>query len=281
LKNTPYLTIASDKKYKLLALDIDGTLARNDRTISDYTRQTLLQTQQLGTRIVIASGRPVFGIRSIADALQLSKYGGFVLAYNGAEIYDWQSGEAIYQNPLPEDVIPVIYDCCRAVSLDVMTYCSSEIVTESATNPYIQLSSKRNGMTIRLVSSFLQDIDYPIFKCMIVGDPSQLAEFEPLLNSRLSGRAVAYRSEPFYLEVVPLGIDKAACLEIILSRLSLTAQSLIACGDGYNDISMIRLAGLGVAMQNANEEVRKTADYITQSNEADGVAHVVKQFLLG
>lgn len=274
------MIITTDSKYKVLALDIDGTLARNDRTISDNTRQTLLQAQQQGTRIVIASGRPAFGIRPLADELQLAQYGGFVLAYNGAEIYDWQSGEALYQKPLSKDIIPVIYDKCSTAGLDVMTYCGSEIITESASNQYIQLSSKRNGMKIRSVSSFLEGIDYPIFKCMIVGEPSQLAQFEPLLNSYLSGKAIAYRSESFYLEVVPLGIDKASCLEVILSHLSLTADSLIACGDGYNDISMIRFAGLGVAMENANEQVKKSADYITLSNEADGVAAVVRKFIL-
>lgn len=73
------MIITTDSKYKVLALDIDGTLARNDRTISDKTRQTLLQAQQQGTRIVIASGRPAFGIRPLADELQLARYGGFVL----------------------------------------------------------------------------------------------------------------------------------------------------------------------------------------------------------
>ena len=272
--------MASSSKYKLLALDIDGTLVRNDRTISDTTRQTLLLAQQQGTRIVIASGRPAFGIAPLADQLQLARYGGFVLSYNGAEIFDWQSGEAIYQKPLPTDIIPTVCSQCKSAGFYFMTYCGSTIVTETPLSPYIQLSSKRNGMTISAASSFLDAIQLPLFKIMIVGEPAALAEFEPRLNSVIAGRAVAFRSERFYLEVVPCGIDKASCLGVILSRLGLTAASLMACGDGYNDISMIQFAGMGVAMENANEQVKQSADYITLSNEADGIAAVVRKFIL-
>jgi hydroxymethylpyrimidine pyrophosphatase-like HAD family hydrolase len=94
----------------------------------------------------------------------------------------------------------------------------------------------------------------------------------------LQGRANAYRSEPFYLEVVPTGIDKAKGLEALRSRLGVMPAELIACGDGYNDISMIRYAGLGVAMGNAQDIVKEAADYVTLSNEADGVAHVIRKF---
>lgn len=267
-------------KYRILALDIDGTLAHGDRSISEYTQQTLIQAQKQGIRIVIASGRPAFGISPIADQLRLADYGGYVLAYNGGEIWNWQTKLRIYEKPLPADSIPLIYDACRRVGVDVMTYCGSEIITEAKDNPYILLSSKRNRMQLTVVPSFLQGISYPIFKCMIVGEPERLQEFEPRLNAGLEGRAVAFRSEPFYLEVVPTGIDKATCLEVILSHLGLDRSSLIACGDGYNDISMIRFAGLGVAMENANDQVKQSADYITLSNEADGVAHVVNKFLL-
>lgn len=270
----------SCSKYKVLALDIDGTLARNDRTISEYTQKTLVEAQKLGIRVVIASGRPLPGIRPIADLLQLKEYGGFVLAYNGGEIWDWQSGEQIYTKPLPSEVLPVIYNSCKDAGIDLMTYCGDNIVTEAKDNKYIQLSSMRNRMPVRIVSSFLCDIQYPVFKCMIVDEPDTLQRFEKKLNAAIQGRAIAFRSEPFYLEVVPEGIDKAACLKIILSRLSLTTDALIACGDGYNDISMIRYAGLGVAMANANEELKQSADLITLSNEDDGVADLVRKVIL-
>ena len=89
-----------------------------------------------------------------------------------------------------------------------------------------------------------------------------------------------YRSEPYFLEVLPKGIDKAQSLERLLQHLGMTKEEMIACGDGYNDLTMIQYAGLGVAMENAVLPVRKAADYITASNNEDGVGLVVEKFML-
>ena len=89
-----------------------------------------------------------------------------------------------------------------------------------------------------------------------------------------------YRSEPYFLELVPKGIDKAQSLAVLLEKVGIRREEVIACGDGFNDLSMIRYAGLGVAMENAQSVVREAADFITLSNDQDGVAHVVEQFML-
>ena len=89
-----------------------------------------------------------------------------------------------------------------------------------------------------------------------------------------------YRSEPYFLELVPMGIDKARSLAVLLEKLGMTREEMVAVGDGYNDLSMIQYAGMGVAMANAQEPVRKAADYVTLSNEEDGVAAVVEKFFL-
>ena len=94
------------------------------------------------------------------------------------------------------------------------------------------------------------------------------------------GRLSVYRSEPFFIEVMPLRVDKAASLDRLLARLHMRASDVIACGDGFNDVSMIRFAGLGVAMANAQDAVKREADYITLSNDEDGVAHVIEKFIL-
>jgi hypothetical protein len=266
--------------YKLIALDIDGTLARNDRSLSRQTIDTLVEAQRRGLRVVIASGRPTWGISHVAEALQIEQFGGFVLAFNGGEIWNWQSRERIYAQTLPDEVIPLLYHSAQSAGFDMMTYCSAFILTETPKNQYIQLSSARNRMQVKQVGDFLRDVEYPLSKCMIVGEAERLQLFEQTLKEQLQGRANAYRSEPFYLEIVPIGIDKAKCLEFLLEHLGLTRSELIACGDGYNDIGMIEFAGLGVAMDNAQACVKQAADYITLSNEADGVADVVRRFFL-
>ena len=267
--------------YRLIALDIDGTLARNDRTVSDYTLSTLVEAQQQGVRVVIASGRPTQGIVHVAEALQLQRFGGFVLAYNGGEIWNWQTQECLYAESLPDDIIPWLYRQTAASGFDLMTYCGRYIVTEARDNRYIEMSAARNRMVVKSVDRFLNAAERPLAKCMIVGEPPErLHAFEEQLQAGLRGRANAYRSEPFYLEVVPAGIDKGKCLSWLLRHLGLERRQLIACGDGYNDITMLKCAGLGVAMGNAQQAVKQAADYITLSNEADGVADVIRKFVL-
>ena len=113
-----------------------------------------------------------------------------------------------------------------------------------------------------------------------MGDPSPLLELELRLVAQLDTQMSLYRSAGFFLECVPLGIDKAHSIERLLQLVGITREEIIACGDGYNDQSMISYAGLGVAMANAPKDIQDTADYITYSNEEDGVAHVIDKFIL-
>mgnify|MGYP003300671367 FL=1 len=93
-------------KYKILVLDLDGTLTNNKKEITEHTLRTLIDTQERGIKIVLASGRPTYGIVPIAEKLELKKYGGYILSYNGGEITNWQTGELMYENVLDADVLP-------------------------------------------------------------------------------------------------------------------------------------------------------------------------------
>ena len=113
---------------------------------------------------------------------------------------------------------------------------------------------------------------------MIVGDPEPLHLLELEMVPQLQGRAEAYRSEPFFLEVVPTGIDKAQGLSALLTHLGMQREEMMAFGDGFNDISMIQFAGMGIAMGNAQEVTKKAAGFVTESNEADGIAIALERF---
>ena len=130
------------------------------------------------------------------------------------------------------------------------------------------------------VDNFLEYIDFPVPKCLIVGEPTRLAELEKQMYDVLKDKMGVYRSEPYFLELVPKGIDKAQSLSVLLDKIGATREEMIAIGDGFNDKSMIEFAGLGVAMANAQDVVKQAADYITLSNEEDGVADVVRKFML-
>ena len=122
-------------------------------------------------------------------------------------------------------------------------------------------------------------MDFPINKLLIPGEPAVLEEMIPVLKEKYHSLLNIYRSEPYFLEIMPQNIDKAYSLQKLLSSIGLTADSMICCGDGYNDVSMIEYAGLGVAMENAQPIVKDTADFITKSNDDDGILYVINQFL--
>lgn len=269
------------KKIKLIAIDLDGTMVRSDQTISDHTVRTAVAAQRSGIKIAIVSGRPTFGASPATEALRLADYGGYLVSYNGAEIYDCGTGKMLFSNTLDEAVKPIICKAAKDNALAVMTYIGKEVVTEAANarNEYIQYSSMRNKMAVRTVGNFLKEAAQPIVKCIIVGEPEKLASIEPALNEMLQDRADAYRSEPFFLEIVPHGIDKAQGLAHLLAATGITPEEVMALGDGFNDLPMIEYAGLGVAMGNAQDSVKAKADYITLSNNDEGVASAIERFV--
>ena len=267
-------------KYKLLVLDLDGTLTNNKKEITEYTRNTLIEAQEEGVKIVLASGRPTYGIAPIAEKLELKKYGGYILSYNGGEIINWQTGEMMYENVLPDEVLPYLYQCSRDNDFAIVTYKDKYVITEHPDDEYVLKEALLNVMETKKVENFLDAIDFPVPKCLIVGEASRLAELEKTMHEALKDKMGVYRSEPYFLELVPKGIDKAQSLSVLLQKIGYAREEMIAVGDGFNDKSMIEYAGLGVAMSNAQEVVKQSADYITLSNEEDGVAHVVKKFML-
>ncbi len=266
--------------FRVLVLDLDGTLTNSKKEVTPRTLEALLEVQKRGVKIVLASGRPTYGVAPVADELGLDKYGGYILSYNGGEIVNWQTKEILYENILDPVFIPYLYWCAKKNDFAIVTYHNEFVLTESPEDEYVLKEALLNVMKIKPVEHFLSAITFPITKCLIVGEPSRLIVLEKEMFDQLKGRMGVYRSEPYFLELVPKGIDKAASLQILLHEIGSSADEMIACGDGFNDISMIKLAGLGVAMANAQLEVQENADFITVSNDEDGIAQVVEKFLL-
>ena len=267
-----------DMKYKMLVLDLDGTLTNSQKEITEHTRDTLIRAQEQGLKIVLASGRPTYGIVPLAEELRLDEFGGYILSYNGGQIIDWTTKEIMYEKVLQPEVYPYLYSCAKKNGFVILSYKDGHIVSEDAGNPYVQHEAFLNRMGSITVPRFLDVINFPVPKCLIVGDPEPLAVLEQKMRRDLEGQMNVFRSEPFFLELVPQGIDKAKSLAVLLEEIHLQREDMIAVGDGFNDLSMIRFAGLGVAMANAQEVVKQEADYITLSNEEDGVAAVVERF---
>lgn len=264
--------------YRAIALDLDGTLTNHEKVVTPKTREALLKAASQGAVIILASGRPTYGIEPVAECLELNKQGGYILSYNGGNIVNAKTGEKLFSQFLPDEVIPELYAYAKEHGHALLGYAGNEIITEMPDDQYVKEESRINKMNIRKVDNLFESLEPHPTKLLMTGDPTLMLKAEEELVEKLGDRMDIFRSAPFFLELVPKGIDKAKSLTRLLTKINLTPADLIAFGDGYNDLSMLKLAGMGVAMENAAPEVRAEADYVTLSNEEDGVAAALTHF---
>ena len=268
-------------KYKLLVLDVDGTLLNDAKEISKRTLASLLKVQQMGIRVALASGRPTYGLMPLAKTLELGNYGGFIISYNGGQIITAQNGEILFERRINPEMLPYLEKKARKNNFAIFTYHDDTILTDSSDNEHVRAEANLNNLKIIQEEEFSTAIDFAPCKCILVSnDEEALKDLEEHWKKRLDGTLDVFCSEPYFLEVVPCGIDKANTLGVLLSYLNIAREEVIAIGDGVCDVNMLQVAGLGIAMGHAQDSVKVCADYVTASNEEDGVAQSVEKLIL-
>ncbi|MCI5502110.1 MAG: Cof-type HAD-IIB family hydrolase [Lachnospiraceae bacterium] len=265
---------------KVLVLDLDGTLTNSNKEITPDTKEAIMKIQKMGHTVVLASGRPTPGVEPLAEELKLDKFGGYILSYNGGMIKECKTGEVVYQQTLPKEIVPKLFDMADELNIGLASYDSDGIVANDNRNKYIELESRINKLPIQYRKDVAEYIDFPVNKCLGTADPEIAPKKEEAIKEKFGDVLNVSRSEPFFIEITPKGIDKAASLEKFCEITGNKRENMIACGDGFNDISMIEYAGIGVAMANAQPEVKEVADFITTSNDEDGVARVIEEFII-
>ena len=268
-------------RYKMIVLDLDGTLTNNKKEITPRTKEVLTQYQEAGGKVVLASGRPTYGVMPLARELDLHRYGSYVLSFNGGVITECGTNQVLYEKTLPIDVPAKVYDLSRQYETSMLTYQDSYIITETPDDYYVQKEVFCTKMEPKKVEHLKSYVDFPVVKCMMMGKGIHLAEVEKKVKEYFGEALSIFRSEPYFLEIMPQGIDKAESLKRMLNQLGMSPDEMAAFGDGFNDKSMLMLAGLGVAMENGQAAVKAVADYVAPSNEEEGVAYVVEKLLDG
>ncbi len=268
-------------KYKMLVLDVDGTLLNDNKEISKRTLTTIRKVQQMGVRVMLASGRPTYGLLSIAKTLELGTYNGFILSYNGGQVINASNGEVLFERRINPELIPYLEKKANKNGFGIMTYNGDTIVTNDPENPHIQAEAALNNMKINYQENFSIAIDYLPCKCMLVSDDEEaLIGLEEHWKRRLNGVLDVFRSEPYFLEVVGCRVDKANTLGAVMEMQGIKPDEIVVFGDGVADVTMLQLAELGIAMGNAPDSVKRCADYVTLSNNEDGVAVAIEKAFL-
>lgn len=269
-------------KYKLVAVDMDGTLLNSERRISAKNVRTIREATEKGIIVAICTGRPIKGIEPYIEVLGLDIP---LMAYNGALIVMGKSGEIIFDQRLSPDDARVIFSWGKRFDTTIVAWTTNgleDALFTSAFSADLEVYRQYSSVEPSLIGDEEALIQSGITKILFCDSRDKIERFEKTLKEEnLSLGVDFYTSQPEYLEFVDKRASKATAMSILGARFGIRQEEMVAIGDSFNDLSMIQYAGLGVVMENASEDLKKWADYVTLSNDNDGVAHVIEGIING
>lgn len=267
---------------KIIALDLDDTLLNHDLEITPQTVAALRKAVEKGIYIVLCSGRTENAILPYVRTLDIAgkEYGRYLIAANGASIFDLHKRLSIYTNKVSGDILLYIYEEAKKRGLPAQVYDPSTIYA-SVDNEWTQKDSKLCGLRLQIENNFEDFLKTGHPKMVIPAAPEKVAEFLPFLKEKLAGKADVFISKPYFLEVMAYGCGKGSSVLWLADYLNIPKEETMAFGDSMNDESMILGTEYGVAMSNGLEAIREKAKFVTRkTNNNDGIADFLEDFVL-
>lgn len=266
--------------YKLIALDMDGTLLNSDKFISERNKQAIKEARKRGVYVVLASGRPIDGLLSFLEELDLVSDNDYVLSYNGCLVQKVKSRDVISDVTIKGSDYDYLYKLSKEVGVNIHAFSKTRGLITPKISKYTQVEADLNGIIAKEVDHENLDKDEDIVKVMMIDEPERLDAGMKKLPKDAFEKYSTAKSTPFFLEFFNKNANKAVGVELLAKHLGIKRDEIITMGDAMNDLPMIEYAGLGVAMGNACEEIKNASKYITDSNDNDGVAKVIEKFIL-
>lgn len=266
--------------YKLIALDMDGTLLTTDKTITERTKNAIKEAEKKGVKIVLASGRPLKGLTRYLKELDLFSGDDYVLSYNGGLVQNTKSEEIVSKVVIKGSDLKHIYEVSKDVNINIHAFSAKEGLITPKLSKYTQYEADMNGIDFLIKDFNTVEDNEDIIKVMMIDEADILDPAIEKLPQDLYEKYSVFKSAPYFLEFTNKEVDKGLGLKRLGEHLGIKQDEIIACGDAGNDLSMVKYAGLGVAMGNATYEVKEAADFITSSNDEDGIAKVIEKYIL-
>lgn len=292
--------------YKLIGIDIDGTLVKNDKALSPKTIEIIKKAKMKGIKIVLVTGRPIQGLKQYTEKLGLNSNNDYGIACSGGFIQCLGNKEVLFESTLSLQDLNYLYNLSQKLNITLNFFSRNTILTPNL-NLTTQIESFLSNVAMKITdfnyldkntiinrvvyinetSTFtrhlMKIIERANIKCQFpktLHGNSNLILDENSLPKELFSSYTILKPSSETLEIQEKGVNKGSSLNLLAKKLGIKPDEVIAVGDSGNDIDMIKYAGLGVAMGNAFSEVKEIADYVTYSNEDDGLAHVIEKFIL-
>ena len=261
--------------YKLIALDVDGTIRSHDRPTSERTRRTIERVESAGAIVTIATGRSYKSGASAASDVNLTAP---IVTFQGAHVADPRTGEVLWHVPLTYDMTTAALDALAAwKDVQVAGYLGDEIFVTEMTD-WARAYGERTGVGVRVVDSD-GFTSRSMSRIVVHGEDEVIERLETSLKNRFDGDMYVTRSLSYFCEILhPMG-GKDKALEWLCGHLGVSRDQTIAFGNGYNDVQMLEWARMSVAVGDAVEEVLEIADVVAPPMEEDGVAQVLDEML--
>ena len=205
--------------YKLIAVDIDGTLTNSRKEITPRTRYALLEAQRQGKRVIIASGRQPMGVYPIARDLMLDRYSGYIMSYNGGKIISCDTDETVVTKLFPREYLGDIVGVLKDTNITVMTFDDKKIFADTKVNDYTYVEQEVTHAEMVVCEDFVSDVKFPFNKILLAGEPLELDHIQELLRKRYDGLLDICKSAPYFLEIMPFGVSKGSMLPVLLEKL--------------------------------------------------------------
>ena len=266
--------------YKLIALDIDGTLVNDEKKITERTKSAIKAARERGVTVVLATGRPIDGIIRYLEELDMLGENDYVLSYNGGLVLKTKSREVVSKTVLTGADLHYLHNLSKELGVNIHAFSEVHGLITPKNSKYTEVEANING--IRIAINDYSDIedDHSIIKVMMIDEPEVLQKAIDNLPKEVYEKYTVVRSAPFFLEFLNKKVNKGTGVELLAKHLNIKQEEIMTFGDAGNDLDMIVYAGMGVAMANAFDEVKEAANYITDSNENDGVAKAIEKFVL-
>lgn len=262
--------------YKLIAIDIDDTLLTDDITVTPGTKAALAAAIEKGVFVTLATGRMYASAKKIAKQIELDVP---IITYQGSLVKTLLEEEVLYERSVPQDAAIELIDYCAKNNLHLQLYID-DILYVKEDNEKARDYSRLSNIPFVAEPDFASLIKKPTMKMLMIDDPARLDEVALELAPLIGDRVHITKSKPHYLEVTHKEGTKGHAISFMAEHIGCTLDEVIAIGDSWNDREMIEAAGLGVAMGNAQPKLKEMAQYVTKSNNDEGVRHVIEKFIL-